>query len=74
MKDKFFLAFGNKYKHEPHPSGYDVNPDGWIEVFADTYDLARQKTMDIFGKEWCWLYTEDEFEQNHFPAGKIGQI
>jgi len=74
VKQKFFLTFGNRYKYEYHPSGYKIYPDGWIEIFAYTYDLARQKAMDEFGKEWCWLYSEDEFDQKYFPAGKFWEF
>jgi hypothetical protein len=74
MKDKFFLTFGNKYKHELHQSGLKINPDGYILIYAHTYDLARQKAFDEFGKEWCWLYSEEEFQPSHFPDGKIGEI
>lgn len=74
MKDKFFLTFGQKYRHQLHPSGKKINPDGWIEIFAYNYDLARQKAFEHFGSDWCWLYTEEEFRPHHFQAGRIGKI
>lgn len=74
MKDKFFLTFGQRYKREHHPSGYNINPNGWIEVYAYNYDLARQKAFDVFGSDWCWLYSEQGFNQNDFPSGKLASI
>lgn len=74
MKDKYFLTFGQKYRREHHPSGYNINPDGWFEIYVYNYDLARQKAFEYFGQDWCWLYSEQEFERDDFPAGKIGAI
>lgn len=74
MKEKFYLTFGNKYKHQPHPSGTVINPDGYVLIQAYTYDEARAKAFEVFGPEWAFLYTEDNFEAKFFPAGVLRKI
>lgn len=74
MKEKFCLTFGNKYKHMPHPSGIEINPDGYIIIHAYTYDEARAKAFEIFGREWAFLYHENNFGTVFFPAGILLEI
>lgn len=59
----FYLTFGQKY---PWRNGY-------VEVIAPDYDTARKWVEDIFGNQWSNLYTEENFDKEAFPAGKLGE-
>lgn len=59
----FYLTFGAKYPWR----------NGWVEVEAVNYEMARQKVHEIFGTSWAWLYKEGEFDKKKFPAGKLGE-
>jgi len=63
MQEKFYLTFGQRYPWR----------DGWVEVEAINYDMARKAVIEIFGKSWGWLYKEGEFDKKLFPDGKIGK-
>lgn len=63
--ETFYLTFGNKYPWR----------NGWVEVEAVNYEMARKIVNEIFGSQWAWLYKEGEFKtlKNNFPAGKLGE-
>lgn len=74
MKDKFFLTFGNKYRHELHPSGVKINPDGYVVIHAYNFNDACNLAFSKFGDAWCFIYEEGLFNASHFPAGIITEI
>lgn len=69
----YYLTFGQQYRDEPHPSGNEIHPDGWVEIKAKTYDDARRQAFATFGVYWCWLYG-NEFEPESFPLGCLMTI
>ena len=61
--ETFYLTFGSKYPWH----------DGWVEVEAINYEMARKAVVEIFGNQWAWLYREDEFKKSLFSDGKLGK-
>lgn len=74
MKSKWFVTFGQKYRHEKHPSGLNIDPDGYVVVHAYNYHEARQIVIGKFGNEVSWLYNEDNFEPQYFPLGQLLEL
>ena len=74
MKSKFFVTFGQKYRHEKHPSGLNINPNGYVVIHAYSYKEASQIAFDKFGSAFCMLYDEDKFESHFFPAGSLLEL
>ncbi len=73
MKD-FYVTFGQRYRHEPHPSGYPIHPDGVVRVRAESEEEARGKTFEAFGGKWSFVYVEEEFEPEWYPRGELFSI
>ena len=48
--------------------------DGYYKVSAETYDQAREKVVERFGRTWAFLYEENRFQRKYFPQGCIGEI
>ncbi len=59
---KFYVTFG-----QDHPLR-----DGWIEVRASSYVLARLRIFEVLGTKWASMYYLVEFDPECFPAGKFG--
>lgn len=59
----FYLTFGQKYPWR----------NGWVEVEALTYEIAREWVEKIFGSQWSNLKEEKDFDKSYFPAGKLGE-
>lgn len=59
----FYLTFGQKYPWR----------NGWVEVLAPDYETARELVVEIFDAKWSSLYTEEHFNKEMFPAGKLGE-
>ena len=58
----FYLTFGQNSPAK----------NGWIEVHAFDYQRARDMVFNEYGKQWANLYTEDDFDSECFPAGRLG--
>ena len=62
----FYLTFGQQYPWR----------NGWVEVEAPSYDVAREWVVEIFDAKWSNLYKPEDFGpdvRSHFPAGKLGE-
>ena len=57
----FVGTFGVKYIREEHPSGKDVNPDGYVLIEAETYDEARLIMEREYGRDYAFIYSEEDF-------------
>lgn len=71
--NKFYLTFGQRYRHERHPSGYNVHPDGYTLIEAVDYDTAQALAVASYGRHWAALYHEDVFVPNYLQYFKKGQ-
>ena len=70
----WYLTFGQRYRDEPHPSGFDIDPDGYVKISAASYDAAREIAVKNFGLAWCFLYSDKEIVRRCFPAGCILEL
>jgi len=59
----FYVTFGQKSPFR----------NGWVEVEAENYRLAREIVNDTLGKEFSMLYSEFDFDRRFFPKGKLGE-
>jgi hypothetical protein len=46
---EYRFTFGMKYRDEPHPAGSWPHPDGWLTVYAENGDQARQLAGAVIG-------------------------
>jgi hypothetical protein len=70
----FYLTFGYRYLHEPHPFFPAAHPDGWIQIEAPTYAAARDLASKHLHNRWAFLYPADEFYSELFPLGALARI
>jgi hypothetical protein len=64
MRKNFYLTFGQKSPAK----------NGWVRVEAPNVEKAREMVFNMCDDKWAFLYTEDEFEKEHFPAGELGVL
>lgn len=62
----YYVTFGQKYRHEPHPQG--GHPDGWVEIHARTEDQARELAFKYMGNNWGFMYS-NPLDTNMYPLG-----
>ena len=69
MKYRYYITFGQRYATEAHPQG--GHPNGWMEVEADNWDLAREKVIACLGSKWANFYDESDFakDRKFYPLG-----
>ena len=48
--------------------------NGWTEVWADDEMDARLYARFQFGDVWSGIYTEQNWNPQHFPAGCVGTV
>ena len=54
----FYVIFGQRYDHEPHPSGIGFTPDGLLKVISTDYGTAREDVFNAIGTAWAFIYDE----------------
>jgi hypothetical protein len=69
----FYVTFGQKYRHEMHPTCEVAHPDGYVEVVAWNEMRARALVIHHLGAKWSHMYT-DEPDLATFPRGAIARI
>lgn len=74
MSENFYITFGQKYRRENHPSGYDISPDGVVQVVAPNYETARDIAVKSFGDQWSFIYPERHAEMDYYPLGVIMEL
>lgn len=69
---EFYVTFGQKYRHEPHPQG--GHPDGWFVVEADDKATAHDLAFQFLNEKWSFLYSKAEFDPTYYPLGELARI
>ena len=67
---KFYATFGQNHTT---PEGLRLK-DYWVEILADSEDSAHNKMYDEYGSNWSMLYSEDDFDPEWYPNGKLKEI
>lgn len=75
----FYLTFGVKYRHEPHPFWKGADPSGWVTIVAGSEPEARRTASLYFGEAWSMLYPDNHFNEalnkaQFYPRGEIARI
>jgi len=80
-----YVTFGQKYHREPHPRlpGWACDPDGWLEVVADTEDGATALLIEHVGVlapgslviNCAGIYSKwTAADRGYYPKGRLGTI
>lgn len=69
---EFFVTFGQKYRHEPHPKG--GHPDGYFTIVTFNKERATDIAFDVLGEQWAFLYEPDKFDAAFYPRGCLAVI
>lgn len=64
----FYVTFGQKYRHENHPTG--GHPDGWFRIIAEDAATAHDIAFQLIGEKWAMLYDEKP-SIALFPRGEL---
>lgn len=74
----YYVTMGLMYRHEAHPMipAPLANPDGWLEVHAESESEAREIVQAVLGSHYAFLYREDNFtsRDKHHPLGCLGTL
>jgi hypothetical protein len=70
----YYVTFGQRYRHDPHPLFPRAHPDGWVAIEAGSWERARDVAFGLFGQYWSFIYTEAEFDPSHFPRGELARV
>ncbi|ALY10876.1 hypothetical protein WILDE_94 [Arthrobacter phage Wilde] len=75
----FYITFGQKYRHEPHPLFKNAHPDGWVRVIAATETEARNLVASYIGPAWAFCYDEQRFDpeamkMRFYPKGELALV
>lgn len=82
MTQEFMGTFGVRYKREPHPSGKEVDPDGYVLIHAEDFNEAIQMMQAEYGTAYAFVYGARGFSENsfgltgydHHPLGVIAVL
>lgn len=73
---KLHITFGLRYRHEPHPTFPQADPDGWVTVEASDLETAREIAFSAIGDAWAFSYPEDRFKtiRHMYTRGEIAVL
>lgn len=71
---KFYVTFGQKYRHETHPKLDYAHPDGVVEIEAPNENTAFEWVVEALDVYWAALYPSEDFDFKYYPRGVIGYI
>jgi hypothetical protein len=58
--NRYYLTFGQKYLRDEHPSGWPIHPNKIVEVWAPSWDEARELAIKVFGVHWAFINEWDK--------------
>lgn len=61
---KYFFTFGTAHIHH----GLQMQ-NRWIEIIAESYEIARQLMFARYDDKWAFQYDENNWDPKHFPLG-----
>lgn len=70
----FYITFGDRERHEEHPTFPPAHPDGWVRVAAPDQAAAHKAAYDAFGFRWSFARQAHELEPRFHPRGELGVL
>ena len=71
--EEFYVTFGQKYRHMPHPRFPGAHPDGWYRLSVMDYGDAKKVAIMFFGADgFSMVWPSDEFCPELYPRGELG--
>lgn len=69
----FYVTFGQRYRHELHPTGVSIDPDAVIKIEAESPQRAHSKAMDIFDGAFHRVLDEKTWQEvkRYYPHGVL---
>jgi hypothetical protein len=67
-----YVTFGQIHAH--HVNNVTFDKDSIAVIQCDNSEHGRQLAFELFGKKFCFVYHEGEFDQDcmrYFPRGYI---
>jgi hypothetical protein len=75
---EYRVTFGQRYRHEVHPTFPAAHPDGWVTICAYDDAGARAIAFSMFDQAWSFMYGPSDRPQKYwdetFPAGELARI
>lgn len=68
-KPVVYVTFGQRYRHERHPTLPEAHPDGWLEIRGLPYSLARAVAQGLTDGAFAFDYVGDDFDPKWHPRG-----
>ena len=70
----FYVTFGVQYAYQEHPSSRFVDPNGVVEVKAESLDEAIGIVQDHFDRKYSSVYETNDSNSifEYYPRGIIG--
>ncbi len=66
---QFFFTFGQSHVH----NGVRMN-NYFIEIIAESYEIARQLMFARYDDKWAFQYNKEEFKTSWYPSGCYEKI
>lgn len=71
---KIYITFGSAHVERNAQRGLTVSTDGWWEVEAPNYKVARAVAWAAFDGIFAFDYTEDNWDPKWYHLGCLGRI
>ena len=70
----YYVTFGVQYAYERHPSSSFVDPNGVVEVEAESLDDAIEIVREHFGCRYSSVYETSDSDTifEYYPRGIVG--
>lgn len=72
--EKIYITFGSAHVERNAARGLPCSMDGWWEVEAPSYAVARAVADAAFQSVYAFDYTESNWDPHWYPLGCIGTI
>jgi hypothetical protein len=69
---KIYITFGQDHIHKIGSTIFDKDTVACFE--APDSEIGRKHAISLFGRQWCWLYTDADWSNEKlefFPSGII---
>lgn len=68
---QFFVTFGTTPDHQHEIGTQTTHSRTIVMIERDDYGTARERAFEMFGRNFAFIYSEDDFDMNQFPGHYI---